>query len=247
MSWPAQALQPVKGAKATGRLTLIWWATILAEEPWEVRGAVLWVGLGGVAVKYSQEFAQPDPVVILYRRRALYQRIEQNFTIKRATTSLISQAASASPSSWFLMWFLLQKACIHLKIFVRKLCMKKYRSRLDITAEILKIAQVGNGVNKTKIMYSAFLSFPQLKEYLAFMLENQLLEHVTENKNIYRTTEKGKRFLNSCREMTSMLFPSSTKEKTVRKAEAWKVNAAYSGFRADRLSLKLHTRMLYIS
>jgi predicted transcriptional regulator len=97
--------------------------------------------------------------------------------------------------------------------------MRKYRSRLDIAAEILKVAQVNSGVNKTKIMYSVFLSFPQLKEYLAFLLENQLLEGVTENKNLYRTTEKGKRFLNNYREMNSMLFPSSTKEKTIRKAE----------------------------
>ena len=40
----------------------------------------------------------------------------------------------------------------------------KYRSRTDITAQILEAAN--GGVTKTKIMYKAFLSYAQLKEYL---------------------------------------------------------------------------------
>jgi predicted transcriptional regulator len=79
--------------------------------------------------------------------------------------------------------------------------MKKYRSRMDIAAEILEAAQTRAGANKTKIMYHAFLSFPQLKQYLALLMENQLLEHVPEDKNLYRTTEKGKRFLINYREI----------------------------------------------
>ncbi|UVS69139.1 winged helix-turn-helix domain-containing protein [Nitrososphaera viennensis] len=96
--------------------------------------------------------------------------------------------------------------------------MKKYRNRMDIAAAILEIAQGSGGVLKTKIMYNAFLSFPQLKEYLALLTENQLLEYASQNKNRYRTTEKGKRFLNSYREMQRMLYPAG--EKTARDAEA---------------------------
>jgi predicted transcriptional regulator len=68
----------------------------------------------------------------------------------------------------------------------------KYRSRTDITAQIL---EAGNGgVTKTKIMYKAFLSYAQLKEYLTVLIENGLLEYI-EGEQIYRTTEKGNRFL----------------------------------------------------
>lgn len=70
-------------------------------------------------------------------------------------------------------------------------CMK-YRSRTDITAQILEAAN--GGVTKTKIMYKAFLSYAQLKEYLTVLIENGLLEYI-EGEQIYRTTEKGNRFL----------------------------------------------------
>jgi predicted transcriptional regulator len=68
----------------------------------------------------------------------------------------------------------------------------KYRSRTDITAQILEAAN--GGVTKTKIMYKAFLSYTQLKEYLTVLIENGLLEYI-EGEQIYRTTEKGNRFL----------------------------------------------------
>ncbi|MDP8889027.1 MAG: winged helix-turn-helix domain-containing protein [Thermoproteota archaeon] len=68
----------------------------------------------------------------------------------------------------------------------------KYRSRTDITAQILEAAN--GGVTKTKIMYKAFLSYAQLKEYLTVLIENGLLEYL-EGEQIYKTTEKGNRFL----------------------------------------------------
>ena len=68
----------------------------------------------------------------------------------------------------------------------------KYRSRTDITAQILEAAN--GGVTKTKIMYKAFLSYAQLKEYLTVLIENGLLEYIEGEQN-YRTTEKGNRFL----------------------------------------------------
>jgi predicted transcriptional regulator len=68
----------------------------------------------------------------------------------------------------------------------------KYRSRTDITAQILEAAN--GGATKTKIMYKAFLSYAQLKEYLTVLIENGLLEYI-EGEQIYRTTEKGNRFL----------------------------------------------------
>ena len=67
----------------------------------------------------------------------------------------------------------------------------KYRSRTDITGLILEAANCG--ATKTKIMYKAFLSFAQLKEYLAMLTQNGLISY--EDSQKYRTTEKGLRML----------------------------------------------------
>jgi predicted transcriptional regulator len=68
----------------------------------------------------------------------------------------------------------------------------KYRSRTDIAALILEAAN--GGAAKTKIMYRAFLSYAQLKEYLAILLENGLVEYLGAQQ-IFKTTDKGSRFL----------------------------------------------------
>ena len=68
----------------------------------------------------------------------------------------------------------------------------KYRSRTDITALILDAAN--GGATKTKIMYKAFLSFAQMREYLSSLLEKGLLDYV-EGRAVYKTTEKGLRML----------------------------------------------------
>ena len=47
----------------------------------------------------------------------------------------------------------------------------------------------GGGATKTKLMYKAFLSFGQLKEYLSMLLENGLIER--EGTQLFKTTEKG--------------------------------------------------------
>ncbi|HEX9318421.1 MAG TPA: winged helix-turn-helix domain-containing protein [Nitrososphaeraceae archaeon] len=64
----------------------------------------------------------------------------------------------------------------------------KYRSRTEIVSMILEAAN--GGATKTKIMYKAFLSYAQLKEYLSVLIENNLLEYL-EGVQTYKTTEKG--------------------------------------------------------
>jgi predicted transcriptional regulator len=51
----------------------------------------------------------------------------------------------------------------------------KYRSRTDIVSQILEAAN--GGATKTKIMYKAYLSYAQLKEYLSVLVENGLLDY----------------------------------------------------------------------
>ena len=68
----------------------------------------------------------------------------------------------------------------------------KYRSRTEIATAILESAVGGN--TKTKIMYRAFLSYAQLKEYLAVLEENGLLSY-DKSSHVYKTTQKGMQFL----------------------------------------------------
>ena len=73
---------------------------------------------------------------------------------------------------------------------------------MDIAAAILDTAN--GGAIKTKIMYSAFLSFPQLKEYLGLLTDGGLLDYEDEER-VYKTTDKGRRFLKMYREVDSMI------------------------------------------
>jgi predicted transcriptional regulator len=68
----------------------------------------------------------------------------------------------------------------------------KYRSRADISSEILKIAE--RGVSKTRIMYGAYLSFAQLKEYLKLLVDNGMLVF-DEKSLLYKTTDVGRNFI----------------------------------------------------
>lgn len=82
-------------------------------------------------------------------------------------------------------------------------CSLKNRSKTDIVGLILEVANVG-GATKTKIMYKVFLSHSQLKEYLAMLMENSLLEF-EEERLFYRTTEKGIRFLQMYAQVHEMM------------------------------------------
>src|SRR5262249_21265301 len=78
----------------------------------------------------------------------------------------------------------------------------KYRSRTEIVAMILDAAN--GGASKTKIMYKAFLSYAQLREYLAVLIENDLLEYI-EGAQTYKTTEKGLNFLRMHNEIGELM------------------------------------------
>jgi predicted transcriptional regulator len=78
----------------------------------------------------------------------------------------------------------------------------KYRGRTEIVATILEAA---NGrATKTKIMYVAFLSYNQLKEYLSVLKENNLIEY-NEGTQTYKTTEKGLNYLKMNNEIGELL------------------------------------------
>lgn len=72
--------------------------------------------------------------------------------------------------------------------------MPKRRDKLVIMAEIVGIAK--KGTSKTHIMFEANLSFSQLNQYLTVLLQINLLEKFpSDEKEIYKATQKGLEFL----------------------------------------------------
>ena len=90
-----------------------------------------------------------------------------------------------------------------------------HRSRMDIIANILNVANTG--ARKTHIMYKCNLSFKQLRVYLEFLRERKLLKSIplkTQEKNnsvTYQTTNKGKAFLQAYSSIRALLSSSEFK------------------------------------
>jgi predicted transcriptional regulator len=98
----------------------------------------------------------------------------------------------------------------------------KYRSKNDIIGRILEAVNSrggDTGLTKSKIMYSVFLSYAQLQGYLSDLLEKGLIEKIQKNtarrkkdkgkqrsSYYYRITDKGRRFLQICRDLSEMMI-----------------------------------------
>ena len=80
----------------------------------------------------------------------------------------------------------------------------KIRSRTDIINDILDAANGGGGATKTKIMYRAYLSFTQMKEYLRVLTENNLLRYDAYTQT-FKITEKGLKFLQTYDQMFDLI------------------------------------------
>ena len=76
-------------------------------------------------------------------------------------------------------------------------------------AAILEVAK--GKVTKTKIMYFAFLSYNQLKEYLSILIENNLIEYL-DGTHKFKTTDKGLIFLKMHNEMAELLQTTTIKK-----------------------------------
>ena len=79
----------------------------------------------------------------------------------------------------------------------------KNRSRLEIIAMILET--IGDsGAIQAKIMYKVYLSFLQMKEYLSQIMQHGLIIY-DDRAQIYRITDKGRRFLILYKQMTESI------------------------------------------
>jgi predicted transcriptional regulator len=77
-----------------------------------------------------------------------------------------------------------------------------YRDRIDIMSHILEAAN--GSTTKTRIMYKALLNSAQMKENLATLTEKDLIRY-DENSRTFRTTEKGRRFLDIYNRISDMI------------------------------------------
>lgn len=78
----------------------------------------------------------------------------------------------------------------------------KYRSRTDIIAMILQAAT--GGATKTRIMYSAYLSYAQVKEYLSFLIERNLIWY-EQGSGLYKLSERGLQLLRAYEGISDMI------------------------------------------
>jgi predicted transcriptional regulator len=86
----------------------------------------------------------------------------------------------------------------------------KNRSRTEIIDEILKAAN--GGITKTKLMYKVFLSPAQLKQYLTFLTESDLLRYDLVSRT-FKTTEKGLMFLNLYNQIKQLMKEQEQQQK----------------------------------
>jgi len=80
----------------------------------------------------------------------------------------------------------------------------KYRSSTEIIDSMLR--SIRDGATKTHIMYRAYMSYSQLKEYLKLLEERQLIKYEP-GSQLYVLTEKGLKFMNAY-DKISELVPS---------------------------------------
>jgi predicted transcriptional regulator len=94
----------------------------------------------------------------------------------------------------------------------------KDRSRTEIVRQILEIANKGNhGALWTRIMYGAFLSLAQIKEYLRLLTDNDLLRY-DRQMHTFKTTEKGLRFLDIYNQISDFM---KTEQQQSQEQEVW--------------------------
>ncbi len=84
------------------------------------------------------------------------------------------------------------------------------RAHLDTFADILKVAK--KGTTKTAILHEANLTRALLHSSLSFLIGSNLLGVDTTNNKIYRTSDKGLRFLKEYNELKRICNRGTTRK-----------------------------------
>jgi predicted transcriptional regulator len=88
----------------------------------------------------------------------------------------------------------------------------RYRDKTELIASILKAAN-GRNVNTVQIMYKAFLSYTEVRQYISILIDGGMIKFQEGNRRNYRITDKGIRFLdlhNKLGELLTKACPSKT-------------------------------------
>ena len=84
---------------------------------------------------------------------------------------------------------------------------KNNRGKIQIMGDVLSLAT--SGIKKTHIMYRANLSYEQVYLYLEELISKRLIvQDVSADGVVYRTTEKGREFLSYYSHLTELLVES---------------------------------------
>lgn len=76
--------------------------------------------------------------------------------------------------------------------------MARHRSRLEMISAMLEAAEEES--KPTEIMYKAYMSYEQFKEYLSLVTSRKLLEY-NSTRRTYKITSIGKDFLGKCEKL----------------------------------------------
>ena len=99
---------------------------------------------------------------------------------------------------------------------------KNYRSKIQIMGDVLALGT--SGIKKTHIMYKANLSYEQVHLYLGELIAKTLIAEAESSGSsegvVYRTTEKGREFLQYYTRLTECLEEGKQGEGTARLAKS---------------------------
>lgn len=89
----------------------------------------------------------------------------------------------------------------------------RQRSKTEIISSILRSIGNRTGTRISQIMYETYIPHNQLKEYLAMMIQNELIVYITEEKT-FKITEHGMHVLKLYSEMNKLLVYNPTRLNT---------------------------------
>ena len=70
----------------------------------------------------------------------------------------------------------------------------KHRSKIEIIADMLQCVVNDSTLSSSRLMFKAFLTYKQTKEYLPFLLHTELIKY-DDKECTFRITNKGLQFL----------------------------------------------------
>ena len=73
----------------------------------------------------------------------------------------------------------------------------KHRSKIEIIADILECVVNDSTLSSSRLMFKAFLTYKQTKEYLPFLLQTEFIKYndKDDKTSTFRITTKGLQFL----------------------------------------------------